>query len=466
MVMIALLGTPGQRAMGQETDLFSLSDTSYFIQGNDDWNLVESVLRKNHSSLLYLLKRGANPNARAEGGMTALMFAAESNDSISLKLLVLNGADLELSPVEETTPLIVAALNQQFEAARFLLEKGANPDHLDEYGGSALLYASALNDFRIADLLLFYGASDTIRDPDGNNALMTAVFFGNLETADVLLQNQLVPDATDDQKNTPLMIASQQGNKEMVKLLLEYGAGLERTNLKNYTPLAHAIQFRQDSTARLLLDSGANADHRITPNRNLYDLAAQQNQKEILSMLKKSGAGPVPRPDFSEYNLGWGNSFGNDEHMMQARFSWVDRKFGFFAETGFDFRIGYRKVQLAENSSLIYQYREYRWGWAHGAGKYFRVIHDKGGIDYGVYCGLYGLLSFPSYRGIRDNPPPRYSLVPAAGVYLKGRMAGLKAGVDRYHFGTLDEGPWKLNITIFIRFSNQYKASVYKEIQY
>lgn len=456
----------GSQGFGQYQDLLSISDTSYFRTSQDDWNLVESVIKRNHANVLFLLKRGADPNARAEGGMTALMFASESGDITLLKLLTLNGADIELAPVENTSPLLVAVLNQHFEATQFLLENGANPDHQDEFKGSGLLYAAAMNDYRIADLLLYYGASDTIRDKEGNTALMTAVFFGNLETTDVLLQNNLSPDVPDKKCNTPLMIAAQKGNMEMILLLLEYGANLEAANTKNYTALAHAISFHNDTVARILIDSGANIHHQITPNRNLYDLAEQENHRIIMQLLKEKGASPVPRPDFSEIDIGWGNSYRNSEHWMQIRVSWVDRKFGFYALTGFDFRPLYRKIQVTANNSSIYQYREFRWTWAHGVGKYYALLRDKSGIDYGFYSELYGLLSMPSYRGIEENPPVHYNLVPSAGIFMRGEIAGIKVGAERYHFGTLYENPWKMNITIFFRILYQSTDHVYKEILY
>jgi ankyrin repeat protein len=450
----------------QPANLQAPADTSYFQAGDDNWNLVESVIRGEPANTLFLLKRGADPNAMAEGGMTALMYAAEVGDTMQVKILVLNGADLELTHVENTTPLMVAILNRQFDTAHLLLKKGADPDHQDEYKGTSLIYAAAMNEFRMADLLLFFGATDSLKDGDGNDAMMTAVCMGHLETTDVLLQNGIPPDSRDKKLNTPLMVAAQQGNVEMVSLLLEYGAGTGQVNQQKYTPLAHAIHTGHPETARILVDSGSNVNHTISRNQNLYDLALQKRQKEIQKILKSKGAGPTPRPDFSEIGVGWGNSFGNGEHMMQVRVWWQDRKFGFFAETGYDIRPTLRTIQVGVNDTLIHQYRESRSAWIHGAGKYFTLAKDAKGIEYGFYGGLYGMLSFATYRGISEAPPVKYSLVPSAGLFMQGKMAGLKAGTERYTFGTLQEGRWKVNITLYARIPYKQRPYEIKEVGY
>ena len=89
LLLSLLLNT---QLFAQKEEPFVLSDTSYFKTGDDNWNLVESVIRREPASVLMLLKRGGDPNSKAEGGMTALMYAVENGDSTIVNLLVLNGA--------------------------------------------------------------------------------------------------------------------------------------------------------------------------------------------------------------------------------------------------------------------------------------------------------------------------------------------------------------------------------------
>jgi len=106
---VFLLVLFGGDIYGQETDPGEAVDTSYFKAGEDDWNLVESVMKENPEAVILLLKRGADPNAKAEGGMTALMFAAERGVLLMVKMLVLNGADPELTYMEGAPPPLLTA---------------------------------------------------------------------------------------------------------------------------------------------------------------------------------------------------------------------------------------------------------------------------------------------------------------------------------------------------------------------
>jgi len=214
------------------------------------------------------------------------------------------------------------------------------------------------------------------------------------------------------------------------------------------------------------VDSGANVNHLISKNQNLYDLAEVHGYKDIIKILKSKGAARTPRPDFSVIGVGIGNSFRNNEYMLQGRIWWQDRKFGFFAETGYDARLFTQIVQVEINDPLLHQYRETRSSWTLGAGKYFKLATDASGFEFGFYGALYGMLSFPKYRGISERPPPSYTLMPSFGIYFSGRYAGLKGGAERYSFGTLLENPWKINLTLFIKIPYKSNKFKYKEISY
>ena len=76
------------------------------------------------------------------------------------------------------------------------------------------------------------------------------------------------------------------------------------------------------------------------------------------------------------------------------------------------------------------------------------------------------MLSMPGYRGITDHPKVHYSLALSAGLFLKGDIAGMKAGFERYTFGTLLEGAWKTNITIHFNIPIRKNETIRKEINY
>jgi uncharacterized protein len=76
-----------------------------------------------------------------QGGLTALHFAARQGSARSVAALVERGALVNaLSPGDRVSPLLIAAVNGQFDIAMYLLTHGADPN-LANAGGVTPLYA-------------------------------------------------------------------------------------------------------------------------------------------------------------------------------------------------------------------------------------------------------------------------------------------------------------------------------------
>jgi ankyrin repeat protein len=101
----------------------------------------EIDLRVLTDTLGLLLDRGAEPDARGSGGMTALHWAAHQSDDASTKLL---------------------------------LDHGASVDVLDARGRTALMWAAERGDTDVAGLLLAARANMRLEDPNGETALSLA----------------------------------------------------------------------------------------------------------------------------------------------------------------------------------------------------------------------------------------------------------------------------------------------------
>jgi uncharacterized protein len=78
----------------------------------------------------------------AQGGLTALHFAARQGALASARALVEAGANVNaMSPADRTTPLLVAVINGQFDLAAYLLDHGADPTRASDAGATPLYAA-------------------------------------------------------------------------------------------------------------------------------------------------------------------------------------------------------------------------------------------------------------------------------------------------------------------------------------
>ena len=75
----------------------------------------------------------------AQGGLTALHFAARQGATQSVAALVAGGVSVNLpSPGDQATPLLIAIINGHFDIAAYLLDHGADPNRVSDAGVSPL----------------------------------------------------------------------------------------------------------------------------------------------------------------------------------------------------------------------------------------------------------------------------------------------------------------------------------------
>jgi ankyrin repeat protein len=164
----------------------------------------------------------------AQGGLTALHFAARQGSAASARALVDSGVAVDLkSPGDRATPLLVAVINGHLDVAKYLLDRGADPN-LTSTAGVVPLYA-ALN-VRWAPIAAY---------PQPRAHLQQATTYLDLMTA--LLQKGADPNArlrrkvwysgynfdqssVDEIGATPFWRAAYASDVAAMKLLVSFGA--------------------------------------------------------------------------------------------------------------------------------------------------------------------------------------------------------------------------------------------------
>lgn len=109
--------------------------------------------------------------------------AAAQNDTLALKQLINDGADLNArEPMMQSTPLMTAIVFNSYESARMLIDAGAELNVKNKDGSTALITAAFFGRTEMVKLLLDSGADKSITNNYGSTALQTVeVEFANIK---------------------------------------------------------------------------------------------------------------------------------------------------------------------------------------------------------------------------------------------------------------------------------------------
>jgi hypothetical protein len=107
-----------------------------------------------------------------------------------------------------------------------LIQSGADVEEVDEYGFTPLIEAAIANNFEITKLLLEYGADINKSDVTGRSALHWTSDNNNLELCKLLLANKADPNAYTYGAQPVLVYPLLRNQNELKKLMYQHGADL------------------------------------------------------------------------------------------------------------------------------------------------------------------------------------------------------------------------------------------------
>ncbi|SFE90816.1 Ankyrin repeat-containing protein [Chitinophaga sp. CF118] len=126
----------------------------------------------------------------AQQNMNDSMYEATSNaDTIAMKNFITRGVDVNLLIKQgfvEANLIITAVYTKNPEVVKLLLRNGADVDLDDGFGATALMYAVSNSNVEIVKILLEHGADPALKDKSGNNAFSNAKIARNKEITRML----------------------------------------------------------------------------------------------------------------------------------------------------------------------------------------------------------------------------------------------------------------------------------------
>jgi ankyrin repeat protein len=264
--------------------------------GVEPW--VEPMLFGTVADVKRLLDEGLDPNvATKSGGTTALMAAAPDADK--MKLLLDRGARVNTRAKSRFSALMVAAQYQDSEAAiNLLLDRGAEVGPPAEgapvFNANPFFLAAYARNARVLRRLRDAGAkideAMTAIGTSRTTPMLGAFKFGDMEVARELLALGTPIEFADGNGITMLGRAVLNNEVAMAKMLIDRGANVNVVDKLGMTTLlwAASSNFGETSMIELLLESGAKTDARNKDGLTPLELARKYNHTELIPALERA----------------------------------------------------------------------------------------------------------------------------------------------------------------------------------
>ena len=262
-----------------------------------DLRLMDAVKRRDVKAFDKLLAQGADINAAAPDGATALAWAVFLDLPDVAEKLIAAGAKVNTAGDYGETPLTLALANGNARLSEKLLKAGADWKATRWNGETALMIAAGAGNAEEVKMLLDRGADVNGAEPASlQNPLMWAASEGHADVVDLLIQRGANVNAASKFGFTPLIFAALKNDAREVQRLLSAGADpnyalLDKT-LGETKVLSIAVSSRSYAASIALLDGGADPNIADRTGRTPLHDAAQAGALPLVKKLLAKGAKP------------------------------------------------------------------------------------------------------------------------------------------------------------------------------
>jgi ankyrin repeat protein len=241
-----------------------LSGAGSAIAGPNDLALVSAAAQQDWQTVRKLLDQRVDANVSRADGVTALLWAAHWDNLEAVDLLLRSGAQVNSADDHGVTPLTRACENASVATVEKLLKASADPNAAQTSGMTPLMVAAKTGSVEVVKLLLAHGARvNAVTKDTGVTPLMWAVAAPHQDIAKVLIENGADVHVSSSKGFTPLLFAARNGDIEMAKILLAAGARVNDTGSDRTHALPLAIISRHEKFALFLLEQGADPNGAI-----------------------------------------------------------------------------------------------------------------------------------------------------------------------------------------------------------
>ena len=373
LTIVLLLFSSASYSQADKAEVPDTSALSRLLVGpewkaNLGYSLMNSATEGDTVTIRWLMENGADIDAKTLENITPIMFAVANNKIDAVKVLLEYDPELNFLSIFGETPLIIAVKNQNLEIAELLIRDSADVNMADKSGVTPLHYASVYGYYYLADMLLYYEAKIFLKSRDGITPLMAAVWAGYPDVADLLIQNGANPEDRDNFGFTPLLFAAQNGDTLMMDLLLKRRVDLYEYNSFKYNALDLSVKSNKPEAVKFLLRKGNKWADKESEAVDPYAVAVSYSRKEISDILRKNNIIKKEKFGFDQVSISLSSRLHfNDYYVGFGLFSKMPLyNAGIFG--GCDFKPFYTRILYKQRENEFYQF------------------HDKSSV---VYAGLF-----------------------------------------------------------------------------